>query len=54
MREGFLADGCSFLKSMDSGVVNNSPLTLQELDMIMSEITGHIVPSLPELRETKV
>ena len=30
------------------------PLTLQELDMIMSEIIGHIVPSLPELRETKV
>lgn len=37
-----------------SGVVNNSLLTLQELDMIMLEITGHIVPSLPELRETKV
>jgi len=35
------------------GVVNNSPLTPQELDMIMSEILGHIVPNLPELRETE-
>ena len=33
---------------------SNSPLTPQELDMIMSEITCHIVPGSPEFGETKI
>lgn len=49
-----IADIDALSGAITSGVVNNSSLTPQELNRIMSKIPGHIVPSSPELRETKV